>query len=260
MLACDIFPGKTNGDDVLIFYHGGGAHRRAGYQHFAAGLAQAGDISVCLPDIRGHGGSEGPRGHTPSPACAWSDIDAVIAEMRRKFPRGRIYLGGHSSGVGYVLNAFARLAHRREIAELIFLAPEFGFRADTRRAGADFARVRVWAFIINAMSGGHVAGALPAVFFPSRAAGPGAGLLSFYTVNMANAVTPQNPGAQLKAINMPVRIFYAGNDELIDPEKLKKFVAAHAPPACSMAAVPSSHLEIMLDAGPAVAKALASRR
>ena len=249
-LAYDLYRSAAETGDVLIFYHGGGAHKRAGYDRLASRIAEAG-TSVCLPDIRGHGGSGGPRGDGPSSQRIWADIDCMIAEMRAQFPAARLILGGHSSGAGYVLNAWSHLARRREIARLVFLAPEFGYRAGLARTGGDFARPRLWPFLVNAFSGGRLAGNVPAVFFPANAARSDAGVLPFYTVNMANAVTPRHPGAQLRALDVPLRIFYAAGDELIDPSKLRAFVESHKPAACQIAKVATGHLGVILDADPA---------
>merc|ERR1739848_309117 len=95
---------------ALLFYHGGGAHSGGGYQHLARGLANNFGMSVYLPDIRGHGASGGPRGDAPSKNQVWKDIDVALEFVSKrelqKFPGStrRLFLGGHSSGGGLVVN------------------------------------------------------------------------------------------------------------------------------------------------------------
>jgi pimeloyl-ACP methyl ester carboxylesterase len=253
-LAYDLHLSSGHNSDILIFYHGGGAHRRAGYDRLAGQIARTSALSVCTPDLRGHGDSGGPRGHCPSPQAMWADLDEMIAQMRGRFPYARLFVGGHSSGAGFVLNALGGSARRRDIAGLMFLAPEFGYRAGLHRSYSSFARIKVWPFLLNIFSGGFLAGDWPAVYFDSAGAKPSSGLVDRYSVNMANAVTPLQPATQLSGVDRPLWIFYAERDELIDPKKLGKFVRRNKPPFCAMESIDTTHLGIILDAAPAIVR------
>jgi acylglycerol lipase len=46
---------------AVLFYHGGGAHRGAGYQFIGNSLQSDFNMVVYTPDIRGHGSSGGER-------------------------------------------------------------------------------------------------------------------------------------------------------------------------------------------------------
>ncbi|GAB6275516.1 MAG: hypothetical protein SAMD01599839_00560 [Rectinema sp.] len=98
----------------MVFLHGGGAYSGAGYQYLAASLAEKYNVNVYLVDIRGHGNSEGPRGDSPSVRQVYSDLEVIIKQVEKEnFPLP-IFLGGHSSGAGLVLNYI--LISRKNIA------------------------------------------------------------------------------------------------------------------------------------------------
>ena len=140
---------------ALLFYHGGGAHSGAGYQFVGSGLQKNFDIAVYTPDIRGHGVSEGRRGDSPRPKQVWADIDTFIKLARTEYPDLSLFLGGHSSGAGLILNYASQPGHE-PLEGYVFLAPEFGFRSKTSRPDKiePFATAHVPAFVANAMSGG----------------------------------------------------------------------------------------------------------
>ena len=82
------------------------------------------------------------------------------------------------------------------------------------------------------------------------------GYLPSYTVNMALAVTPDDPGSQLAHLAPPIWIGLAGADELLDGARTAAFVKRHAPAATIEIVPGATHLGILLDAAPAVAAAL----
>lgn len=90
--------------DPQIFYHGGGAHSGAGYAHLAAGLRDGSGVAVYTPDIRGHGHSQGERGDAPSTEQLFRDVDGFVDLVRGAHPDRPLFVGGHSSGAGLVLN------------------------------------------------------------------------------------------------------------------------------------------------------------
>jgi len=127
---------------AVLFYHGGGAHSGAGYQHIGNGLQTKFDTVVYTSDIRGHGISEGPRGDAPNPKQVWEDITSCIKQIRADYLHLPLFLGGHSSGAGLALN-YASQADHEPVIGYIFLSPQLGFRAQTDRPAqsAPFAKV-----------------------------------------------------------------------------------------------------------------------
>ena len=205
---------------VVLFFHGGGAHSGAGYQYLGSGLQTQFDTTVYMPDIRGHGASGGVRGDAPSPKQVWVDITTFIKHIRTEFPQLPLFLGGHSSGAGLILNYTSQPDHEL-VDGYIFLSPEFGFRSKTARPSLStpFAAVNVLPFIINAMSGGRLWGHSHAVHFnyPLDVLASDPGLVAFNTVNMANAITPSAPHQQFSAIDRAFGLWIGADDELIMP-------------------------------------------
>lgn len=243
--------GSGGGNTALVFYHGGGAHAGAGYQHLARGLAREG-ITVYLPDIRGHGISGGPRGDAPSPEQVWEDVDAVLRFATAKSssePRDRVFLGGHSSGGGLVVNYATRFREPSRdadadavapIAGYLLVAPELGYNSGTARPDrVDFATANVLAFVANGICG--ILGHSRAVRFsyPPKLLQDDPGMVGFNTVNMANAITPDDPAKQMTALTTtaanddddrhnnhkpPVGLWIGSDDELFVADKVTAFV------------------------------------
>ena len=59
-------------------------------------------------DIRGHGLSEGKRGHTPGYEFLMDDIERVYNQVKKDYPSLPIFLFGHSMGGNLVLNFLLR--------------------------------------------------------------------------------------------------------------------------------------------------------
>ncbi|MBN3264446.1 alpha/beta fold hydrolase [Pectobacterium brasiliense] len=216
--------------DVIIVYHGGGVNRDAGYDILARQLSTFQELAICLVDIRGHGCSAGERGTVAQPERIWRDVDVIMAEMHRYFPQSRRHLFGHSSGAGMLLNYFTRYPFEQQADSLIMLAPELGpFSGTARDAASRFAQVRQWPFIVNVLSGGRLCGQYRAVSlnFPPEVLEMAPSFVRQYSVNMANALTPRNPGKQLAALPVPTLLLAAAQDELFSPQAIRNLVEKH---------------------------------
>ncbi len=211
---------------VVLFYHGGGAHSGAGYQFLGSGLQNEFDIAVYMPDIRGHGASEGLKGDSPNRRQVWRDITTFIKHIQTEFPQLPVFLGGHSSGAGLILNYAAQPNHET-IDGYIFLSPQFGFRSKTARPtlATPFATVNTFPFISNSMSGGLLCGHSRAVRFnyPAELLVSDKGLVSSITVNMANAITPYAPHKQFAKIDRVFGLWIGTDDELLLPGMVSAF-------------------------------------
>jgi len=91
---------------AICLVHGMGEHSGR-YGHVADRLTQAG-YSVFAFDLRGHGKSLGPRGHTPSYRTLLNDINSLLNEVDKNFPELPLFLYGHSLGGNLVLNYVLR--------------------------------------------------------------------------------------------------------------------------------------------------------
>ena len=99
--------------------HGLGEHSGR-YAHVAAALNDAGYALLGL-DLRGHGKSGGPRGHTPSYDTLLDDIGRLLDEAAARYPGLPRCLYGHSLGGNLVLNYALR--RKPSIAGVVATSP-----------------------------------------------------------------------------------------------------------------------------------------
>jgi alpha-beta hydrolase superfamily lysophospholipase len=87
---------------VVCLVHGLGEHCNR-FAYVAEKLCQSG-YAVLAFDLRGHGKSGGPRGHTPSFDAFMDDIDLLLQQAELRHPGLPRFLYGHSLGGLLVLN------------------------------------------------------------------------------------------------------------------------------------------------------------
>ena len=104
---------------VVCLVHGLGEHTGR-YGHVAAALNQAGYALLGF-DLRGHGHSEGQRGHTPTFDHMLDDVTHLLEEASQRFPDCLRFLYGHSLGGTLVLNHALR--GRPQVAGVIATGP-----------------------------------------------------------------------------------------------------------------------------------------
>ncbi len=93
---------------ALLVVHGVGEHGGR-YARFARRLAGSG-IAVRVPDQRGHGRSEGPRGHVSGWSRYVADAGELLSELARDTPGVPLFAFGHSMGSLIVLELAIRSA------------------------------------------------------------------------------------------------------------------------------------------------------
>ena len=210
----------------LIFIHGGGAYSGAGYQFLAKGPSQKYNVSVYLFDIRGHGNSEGRRGDSPSVNQVYKDLKLFTEFVTNENKKIPVYLGGHSSGCGLILN-YLNWNKKTNFKGYIFISPEFGYKSNTKRDNIEkpFAKVIIPLFVLNGIFQGKLFGNIPAVFFnyPDEILKSEPLLIKSITCNMSNSLTPQNPQKQFSKLNKPFGLFIGGKDELFDSKKIIQY-------------------------------------
>ncbi|MFK7936273.1 MAG: lysophospholipase [Saprospiraceae bacterium] len=90
------WPASNAPKGVIALVHGLGEHANR-YNHFADFFNKNG-YSVVGYDRRGHGKSEGKRGHTPSYAAFLNEIAQLLVETEELYPDLPTFLYGHSMG------------------------------------------------------------------------------------------------------------------------------------------------------------------
>lgn len=87
---------------LVCLIHGMGEHSGR-HQFVIDHLIRAAYIVIAV-DLRGHGQSEGNRGHAPSYAHLMTDIAGILNLASARHPGVRCYLYGHSMGGNLVIN------------------------------------------------------------------------------------------------------------------------------------------------------------
>jgi len=111
---------ETEPEGVVCLVHGLGEHSGR-YAHLAAFLNQAGYALLAF-DLRGHGKSEGQRGHAPSYEALMEDVSHLLEEAAKRYPDRPRFLYGHSLGSAAINYALHR---RPPLAGVIVTGPAF---------------------------------------------------------------------------------------------------------------------------------------
>ncbi len=91
---------------IICIVHGFGEHGGR-YAHVAV-FFNNNDYAVLAIDNRGHGKSEGKRGHAPSFDSYLDDIDVFLADTKQRLNDVPMFLYGHSMGGNLTLNYVIR--------------------------------------------------------------------------------------------------------------------------------------------------------
>lgn len=216
---------------ALVFYHGSGAHGGAGYTYMAEQLGEKSNIATYLFDMRGHGRSGGPRGHTPTDYQIWQDVRTAYEFVQQTYQNIPVFLGGHSGGAGMLLN-YADWSDHKEPAGYMLVTPFLGkdvdiFREREKKSERPFARVNRLALFVHYISCGFFGGNWTAVQFsyPDHLIYE-RNFVNAYTVNMINALNVRVPLATLQEMLVPTYIFIADKDELFDPIKMDQVLSS----------------------------------
>lgn len=104
---------------VICLVHGLGDH--SGWFKDLFDFFAENNFAILTFDLRGHGKSDGKRGHIPSYEALMRDIDLLLNIAEKKFKGVPIFLYGHSFGGNQVLNYALR--YNPDIAGIIASAP-----------------------------------------------------------------------------------------------------------------------------------------
>ena len=108
------------------------------YEHVANYFLKHG-YSVFAFDQRGHGQSEGPRGHTPTYEMLMHDLDYLLENIESLAPVLPVILYGHSFGGNVVSNYV--LARKPQIAGAMLSGPWFKLAFEPPKAKVTMARI-----------------------------------------------------------------------------------------------------------------------
>ena len=112
---------------ICCIVHGFGEHSGR-YAHVAERLNKAG-ITVFAMDLRGHGLSQGKKGHAKSYELLMSDIEELLKTARSEYTDLPMFLMGHSMGGNLVGNYVIRM-NTNELKGFILSSPWFKLAFD----------------------------------------------------------------------------------------------------------------------------------
>lgn len=128
---------------IICLVHGHGEHIGR-YEHFAAHFVEKG-IAVFAVDLRGHGKSEGKRGHTPNYELLLSDVEELIKAARVDHNDTPIILYGHSMG-GNLVAGFILQNNMKELEAAVLSSPWLTLAFDPPSAQVRLAKIVRWIF------------------------------------------------------------------------------------------------------------------
>lgn len=131
---------------VICLIHGLGEHSGR-YAHIAHFLLSSG-YAVISFDLRGHGNSEGIRGHFPSIDVVLQDLDALLLVARERYPDVPVFLYGQSLGGILVLTYVLR--YKPELAGVVSSSP--GLRTALEKQKGKIALARLLVIVAPSMT------------------------------------------------------------------------------------------------------------
>ena len=212
----------------VLVVHGIGEHSGR-YETLAGDLSSAG-VSVYAYDHRGHGRSEGRRGHVAHFTDYLDDLERVVAWARSSArPPQRLFLLGHSLGGLIVLHAVARRAALAEGIMLSSPACALAVAVPVWKDALGKVASVVWPALAmhRTRADGEYLSHDPAVG-PAYVADP---LVHFrITARCYTEVRARMDGVRraAAAIRLPALVFQAGDDHLVDAQATRAMVEALA--------------------------------
>jgi acylglycerol lipase len=139
-------PDTLSPKGVVCLVHGIGEHS-ARYAHVAEAFTKAGYVLFCM-DLRGHGKSEGPRGHFPSIDAVIRDIDRLLEQARIRYPGVPLILYGHS--LGGILVLYYGLKQKPDVKGII--ATSSGLRTALEKQPAKIVAAKILGSLMPGVS------------------------------------------------------------------------------------------------------------
>jgi alpha-beta hydrolase superfamily lysophospholipase len=236
---------------VAVMVHGIQSH--SGWYVGSAGRLAAAGASVVVPDRRGSGMNAAARGDTPNHRVLLEDLRRTVHQAQTLFPRRPLHLIGISWG-GKLATAFA-LRYPHLLRSLILVAPGLASQVDLGLR--EKCRVLFWRFwkperrFLIPLSD-------PELFTanPERRRYIAADALSLKRASarffLASRSLDMLLCHQAQALRLPVLLFLAGQDRIVDNRALRRFFAALPDEGKRLVHYPEAHhtLEFEPEPGP----------
>lgn len=255
----------SSNKNIVVLYAGAGLYGNKTYQWIAKTLHEKYDIGCYIFDIRGHGHSQGTRGDAPSIAQVLNDVSTALKHVKTQHSSAKIYLTGHSSGAGLIINYNASPS-RLPVDGYIFIAPYLGPNSKALKEHKDnnqsFVKaLRVWVYILGAIFSNSACTHWNAVFFnySKQLLDQDPLIVPEYTYVMSMATTPYEVIDLMAKIHTPTAVFIGRDDEQFIPEQVINLSRLIQAPVQTKMVNNAKHLSILLEVPELIASELVTQ-
>ncbi|TVR02898.1 MAG: alpha/beta hydrolase [Deltaproteobacteria bacterium] len=235
--------GDADARDVLVVVHGYGEHGGR-YVERLGPFVDAG-FRVVLPDMRGHGKSDGPRGHVLHFDAYAADVEQLVDHLG--VSPERLHLLGHSNGG--LISLLYLLTRPRSVRVAALSAPLLGFAVEAPRwklaAGRTLSRVLPRVSLPTEIDPAHLSHD-PAVR-DAYANDP----LNHFVVNTRWFTEAERAitlcGRQARHLPVPLLMLLAGDDRLVDAMAARRWAERAPEGLVTVEEVPGAFHELLFE-------------
>ncbi len=222
--------------------------RRAILIPLARALNRESDVTVVIPDLRGHGRSQGSSpGDVNYLGQFEHDLEDLHRHIKQSSKISRVLIGGHSSGGGLAVKYGGNKLSQFDGS--ILLAPYLGHSAPTVRPNSggwvQVAALRYAGLAMLNNVGIKRLNGLPVLFF-NRPAGVTTDLqLDSYSYRLNESFSPQAYETDLASNGGPMLLLVGELDEAFYPNEYENILANNAPQAEFHIVEGTKHLDLV---------------
>ncbi len=237
-------------DLVLVLLHGSGTEGRY-LIPLAEALNAAHDITVIIPDLRGHGESMlGQPGDVQYIGQLEHDLEDLNLYLRAQYPQAQVYVGGHSSGGGLAVRYGGTTATAFD--GYVLLAPYLGHTAPTvRENSGGWVQVSLRRYAGLAMFNNvriRALNAQPVLFFNKPASVSDPLQVDSYSYRLNESFSPTDYATELAANTAPMLTIVGADDEALIAEAFTSLFTQYAPEAALHLLPAVKHLDLVSNA------------
>lgn len=231
----------------IVLIHGSGSEGRY-LVPMADALNGASDVTVVIPDLRGHGRSQGGSpGDVNYIGQFEHDLEDLLNHLRRSSKIKRVVIGGHSSGGGLAVKYSGNTLSKFDGS--VLLAPYLGHSAPTVRPNSggwvQVANLRYAGLAMLNNIGITGLNNLPVLFFNRPAAIKDELQLDSYSYRLNESFSPQAYKTDLANNPNPILLLAGDQDESFYPNEFENILTSYAPHAELHILKNIKHLELV---------------
>ncbi len=216
---------------TLVLLHGSGSEGRY-LLSMASSLNSKINISVVIPDLRGHGRSQGKlSGDIQYMGQFEHDLEDLLSYLKSSKPDEQIIIGGHSSGGGLVVKYGGNTL--KQFNGSILLAPYLGHLAPTVRPNSggwvQVAKLRYAGLAMLNNIGITYFNSLAVLFFNRPANVSDSLQVDSYSYRLNESLSPQAYDVDLSNNHTPMFLLVGAEDEAFYPQEYKGIMDSYAP-------------------------------